>query len=84
MRRQTESGGACSIIDELRQLLVAAHNGPDAFRLFGLERALLYWLAVETGLRANELRSLTRLSSVRLQGGHGRCGGRKQQAAEAG
>src|SRR5262249_27614559 len=28
----------------------------------GPERALLYWVAVETGLRSNELRSLTRAS----------------------
>ncbi len=49
-------------VDELRWLLTASHNGPEAFGLAGRERALLYWLAVETGLRANELRSLTRQS----------------------
>ncbi len=48
--------------DELRWLLAAATVGPEGFGMVGRERGLVYWLAVETGLRANELRSLTRLS----------------------
>ena len=48
--------------DELQWLLAAAIAGPEQFGMLGQERALLYWLAVETGLRAAELRSLTRLS----------------------
>jgi hypothetical protein len=48
--------------DELRRLLQAAEHGPDRYGMSGHERAMLYELAVETGLRANELRSLTRAS----------------------
>lgn len=44
--------------DELRSLLAAAVAGPECFDLAGPERALLYRVAAETGLRANELRSL--------------------------
>jgi len=49
-------------VGELVRLLDAARNGPDRDGMTGPERGLLYWLAVETGLRAGELRSLTRLS----------------------
>src|SRR6516225_9217817 len=35
---------------------------PERYGMAGEERAMLYWLAVETGLRAGELRSLTRSS----------------------
>jgi len=48
--------------EELMRLLDAAHHGPERRRMSGPERALLYWLAVESGLRANELRSLNRQS----------------------
>jgi integrase len=48
---------------ELRRLLDAARHGPERCRMPGPEREILYWLAVETGLRANEPRSLTRDSS---------------------
>lgn len=48
--------------DELRRLVAAAFNGREAYGMPGTERALLYRLAVETGLRSNELRSLTRSS----------------------
>ncbi|MFA5251057.1 MAG: tyrosine-type recombinase/integrase [Phycisphaerae bacterium] len=44
--------------DEVRRLLEAAAAGPERFGMSGPERALLYKLAVETGLRAAELRSL--------------------------
>ncbi len=56
--------------DELRKLLDATGNGPTAddkatggvvrYGMTGAARAMLYRLAVETGLRASELRSLTR------------------------
>ena len=49
-------------IDELRRLLTVACNGADEFGVSGRERALVYRLAVESGLRSNELRSLTRSS----------------------
>ena len=49
-------------VDELRGLLNAAENGPERYGMTGAERTLLYRLAVETGLRAGELRSLTRAS----------------------
>lgn len=45
--------------DELNRLIHTARNGPPRFGVAGPERALLYLTAVETGLRANELRTLT-------------------------
>jgi integrase len=47
---------------ELRRLLESTAAGPDRAGMHGRERALLYRTATETGLRANELRSLTRSS----------------------
>jgi len=49
-------------VDEVRRLLWATYHGPSRYGLTGPERALVYRLAVESGLRANELRSLTRAS----------------------
>jgi integrase len=49
-------------VDELRWLLDTTRNGPERFGMSGAGRALLYKLAVETGLRAGELASLTRAS----------------------
>jgi len=46
-------------VDELRWLLETTRQGPERFGLTGYERSLLYWFAVETGLRANEIRTLT-------------------------
>ena len=48
--------------DELRKLLESTRGGPDRAGMTGPERAMLYRLALETGLRQNELRSLTRAS----------------------
>ncbi len=48
--------------DEVRRLLAATRTGPDIFNVTGEARFWLYRLAVETGLRSNELRSLTRAS----------------------
>lgn len=48
--------------DELRRLVAVANDGPEVLGILGPERALLYRLAVETGLRSNELRSLVRSS----------------------
>ena len=47
-------------VDELQMLLEAADAGPERRGMTGPERALAYRVAVETGLRASELRSLTR------------------------
>ncbi len=47
-------------VDEIRRLVSAASAGPEREGMSGPERALLYQLAIETGLRANELRSLSR------------------------
>jgi len=44
--------------DELVWILKVTPAGPDRFGIGGIERARLYRLAVETGLRAAELRSL--------------------------
>ncbi|MBL7132890.1 MAG: tyrosine-type recombinase/integrase [Phycisphaerae bacterium] len=45
--------------EELARLIHAAENGPVVKGVTGPDRATLYRVAVETGLRANELRSLT-------------------------
>lgn len=47
-------------IEELRRLIAAAEAGPVVRGMLGAERALLYRLAAESGLRAGELRALTR------------------------
>ncbi len=52
---------------ELRTLLTTTHVGPERDGVVGPERALLYQVAVETGLRRGELESLTR-SSFDLDG----------------
>lgn len=49
-------------VDELQALFEAARNGPDRYGLSGHEREVLYKLAYESGLRRDELRSLTRNS----------------------
>lgn len=46
-------------LDELRRLLETTRNAPTRFGMTGYERYLLYKLATETGLRANEIRTLT-------------------------
>jgi len=46
-------------LDEWRRLLEATKNGPVRFNLTGHERYVLYILAMETGLRREEIRSLT-------------------------
>jgi integrase len=48
--------------DELRWALDTTARAPERHGMTGEARALLYCLAVETGLRAGELRSLTRAS----------------------
>ena len=53
-------------VDEMRCLLEAAKVGGDlsgpGWHMTGPERSMLYRLAMETGLRSSELRSLTRAS----------------------
>ena len=49
-------------VAELRWLLQSADGAPERFGMTGDARSLLYRVAVETGLRAGELRSLTRAS----------------------
>ena len=44
--------------DELRSLLETTRNNPTRFGLTGSDRAMLYRLVAETGLRAGEIRSL--------------------------
>jgi len=44
--------------DEIRRLLEATKESPERFGMSGYERALLYRFAAETGLRANEIRTL--------------------------
>lgn len=47
------------LADEIRRLIVAAEFGPKRFGIEGVDRAMLYRVAYETGLRSSELRSLT-------------------------
>jgi len=47
---------------EVRRVIEAAADGPGVLGMTGPERAMLYRLAIETGLRAGELRSLTAAS----------------------
>jgi len=49
-------------VDELDRLLQAARKGPAVLGMAGPDRAKLYRVAVETGLRRGELASLTRRS----------------------
>ena len=46
--------------EEWRLLESATESGPDRYGISGKERLLLYRTAIQTGLRSNELRSLTR------------------------
>ena len=48
--------------DEIEVLLYYIRQSGSIFKLSGEERVLLYRFAIETGLRADEIRSLTRLS----------------------
>jgi len=52
-------------VEEMHWLLSTTKATPARYGMTGIERALLYRVATETGFRANELRSLTR-SSFRL------------------
>jgi integrase len=45
--------------EEMRALIAAAHDGPTKCRYTGPERAILYRLAIMTGLRSKELATLT-------------------------
>jgi len=54
-------------VDELHTLLDKTTDGPERCGMTGSERAMMYRLAVETGLRANEIRRLTR-ASFKLDG----------------
>ena len=54
-------------VDEATRLLKATVAAPERHGMTGPERAMLYRLAIETGLRASEMRSLTR-SSFNLAG----------------
>ncbi|MHC4989030.1 MAG: site-specific integrase, partial [Planctomycetota bacterium] len=46
-------------VNEIQALLEATAAAPKRFGMTGYERCLLYRFAAETGLRANEIRSLT-------------------------
>ncbi len=47
--------------DEIRRLLHAAQTGPERYGMTGEQRFWLYKLALESGLRSNELRQLIRV-----------------------
>jgi integrase/recombinase XerD len=49
-------------VEELGRLMVTTRRGPERYDMTGLERAMLYLVAVESGLRSNEMRSLARAS----------------------
>ena len=48
--------------DQLRRLLEVTAAGPRRFGMSGLNRSRVYRVATETGLRANEMRTLTKSS----------------------
>ena len=48
--------------DEIRRLLEATRAAPERFGMTGHQRAILYRLAIETGLRRDELKSLKKSS----------------------
>jgi integrase len=50
------------LLDEAAMLLAVTAAAPDRFGMSGGERALVYRVALETGLRAGELQSLRRAS----------------------
>ncbi|MBU0717958.1 MAG: site-specific integrase [Planctomycetes bacterium] len=50
--------------DEVQRLLNAAQCGPERYGMTGEQRYWLYRLAIETGFRAGELRSLTRANLI--------------------
>ena len=58
-RRSRASAGRFRF-EEIRWLLDATRRGPERAGMGGEERALLYRLVIETGLRSNEVASLTR------------------------
>ncbi len=45
--------------DEVRKLLAATANAPKRYNMTGMERSVLYLVAIETGFRRNELAHLT-------------------------
>jgi integrase len=49
-------------LDEIQRLLEATENAPKRFNMSGYERALVYRLAIETGMRYSEIKSLQKLS----------------------
>ena len=49
-------------IDEMHKLLKATEAAPDRYNMTGQERSLVYRLALETGLRSNEIKTLKVLS----------------------
>ncbi|MBI1338080.1 MAG: tyrosine-type recombinase/integrase [Phycisphaera sp.] len=49
-------------VEDATRLLTTTKAEPERFGMTGIERAMLYHLAIETGLRAGELCSLTRQS----------------------
>ena len=60
VRADCRHGRRALTVHELCLLIETAHDGPTVLGMTGMERAMLYRLAVETGLRWSELRSLTR------------------------
>lgn len=50
--------------DEWQYLAATTAAGPERYGMTGIARILLYRTAIETGLRSNELRGLSRLSLV--------------------
>jgi integrase len=59
VRRDRRHDRRALSLDEVRKLIATARRGPERFGMNGTERALLYQLAVTTGIRASEIRSLT-------------------------
>ena len=58
----------CFELKEFKALLKATKSGPERYDMTGTQRYVLYLLAVETGLRRGELRSLT-VGSIDIKNG---------------
>jgi len=49
-------------LEEIQRLLEATEAAPERYNMTGHERALVYRLALQTGMRAGEIKSLTKAS----------------------
>ncbi len=61
-RVETKSPRRALVEEEIQKLLTTTAREPERYGMSGAERALAYWLVLESGLRSAEIRSLRRSS----------------------